>query len=61
MDKQYGNRVANSQRRSSVNIHPDGFKTTLKKIENWKTPGLYGIHGFWFKNSPPYTTNLQLK
>ena len=30
------------------NIHSDGFKVTLKKISNWKTPGLDDIHGFWF-------------
>ena len=29
-----------------VNIHPDGPKATLKKIANWKTPGLDGMHGF---------------
>ena len=32
-----------------VNIHPDGLKPTLKKIANWKTPGLGGTHRFWFK------------
>ena len=32
-----------------VNIYPDGLKATLKKIANWKPPGLDGIHGFWFK------------
>ena len=32
-----------------VNTRPDGLKATLKKIANWKTPGLDGIHGFWFK------------
>ena len=31
-----------------VNIHPDGLKTTLKKLANWKSPGRDGIHGFWF-------------
>ena len=31
-----------------VNIHPDGLKATLKKISNRKTPGLDGIHRFWF-------------
>ena len=31
-----------------VNIQPDGLKATLKKIANWKTPRLDGIHGFWF-------------
>ena len=30
-------------------IHIDLFKTTLKRISNWKTPGHDGIHGFWFK------------
>ena len=34
-----------------VNIHPDGFKATLKKISNWKTPSHGGIHGFWFKKN----------
>ena len=34
---------------SQVNIYPDGLKATLKKIANWKTPGLDDIHGFWFK------------
>ena len=32
-----------------VNIDPDGLKAALKKISNLKTPGLDGIHGFWFK------------
>ena len=32
-----------------VEIHTDLFKTTLKKISNWKTPGHDGIHCFWFK------------
>ena len=31
-----------------VNIHPNGIKPTLKKIANWKTLSLDGIHGFWF-------------
>ena len=30
-------------------IHIELLKKTLKKISNWKTPGHYGIHGFWFK------------
>ena len=30
-------------------IHSDLLKTTLKKVSNWKTPGLDGIHVFWFK------------
>ena len=33
-----------------VNIHPNRLQTTLKKVANWKTPGLDGIHGFYFKN-----------
>ena len=41
-----------------VNIHPDGVKATFIKISNWKTPGLDGIYRFWFKNSPPHTTDL---
>ena len=32
-----------------VEIHLDALKVTLKKIPNWKTPGLDDIHGFWFK------------
>ena len=32
---------------SQENIHPVGFKVTIKKIENRKTPGLDGIHGIW--------------
>ena len=32
-----------------VSIHPDGLKATLKKIANWKNPGLDGIHGFRFR------------
>ena len=31
-----------------VNLHLDGLKATFKKIANWKTSGLDGIHGFWF-------------
>ena len=44
-----------------VNIHPDGLEATLEKLSNWKAPGLDGIHGFWFKNSPPFTTDLLQK
>ena len=33
---------------SQMNIHPGGLKATLKKIANWKTPGVDGIHGFGF-------------
>ena len=29
--------------------HVDLLKTTLKRISNWKAPGHYGIHDFWFK------------
>ena len=32
-----------------INTHTDELKAILKKIANWKTPGLDGIHGFWFK------------
>ena len=32
-----------------VNIHIDSLRATLKKMPNWKTSGLNGIHGFWFK------------
>ena len=32
-----------------MEIHIDLFKTTLKRISNWKAPGLDGIHGFWFR------------
>ena len=31
-----------------VNIHTDGLKATLKKIANWKAPGINSIRGFWF-------------
>ena len=31
-----------------VNIHPDALKATLKKVANWKTPGLDSIRGFRF-------------
>ena len=41
-----------------VNIRPDVLRATLKKLSNWKTHGLDGIHRFWFKNSPPYTRDL---
>ena len=41
-----------------VNIHPERLKSTLKKIGNWKTPGLIVFPIFGFKNSPPYTTDL---
>ena len=43
------------------NIHPERLKATLKKMANWKTPGFDDIYGFWFKNSPLYTTDLLLK
>ena len=31
-------------------------RATFKKIPNWKTPGNYGIHGYWFKKNLPSTT-----
>ena len=31
-----------------MKVHPDGLKAILKKIANWKTAGLDGLHGFWF-------------
>ena len=31
-----------------VNIHLDRLKAMLEKTANWKTPGLDGIHRFWF-------------
>ena len=34
---------------TQMNIHPDGLKAKLKKMANWKAPGLDGMHGFWFK------------
>ena len=38
-------------------IHIELLKKTLKKVSNWKTPGHDGIHGYWFKKSPPFTTD----
>ena len=32
-----------------MNTHLEGLTVTLKKIANWKSPGLDGIHGFWYK------------
>ena len=47
MDKQHGNRVTNAREGHQVNIHPDKLKATLKKIANWKTPGLdFGFKEF---------------
>ena len=37
-------------------IHIDLLKTTLK-ISNWKATDHDGIHGFWFKKFPPFTTH----
>ena len=37
---------------SKVEIHHNTLEATLK---NWKTPGLVGVHGLWFKHSPPST------
>ena len=31
-----------------VNIRTDRLKATFKKIANWKSPDLDGMHGFWF-------------
>ena len=41
-----------------VNIHPDRLKATLKKIANWKTSGLDGIHRFWFEKFPSINDRL---
>ena len=32
---------------SEAEIHLQSFRAILKKIPNWKTPGHYGIPGFW--------------
>ena len=44
-----------------VNIHPDRLKAIFKKVSNWKTPNLDGVHGFSLRNSPSYTINLLRK
>ena len=31
------------------NLHADKVQATHKKLANWKTPGVDGIHGFWLK------------
>ena len=42
-------------------IITDLFKTTLKKVANWKTPGHDGIHGFLFKNFTSIHDRLALE
>ena len=41
--------LQNLKESPTVNIHIDSLRVTLKKIPNWKTQGLNGIHGFRFK------------
>ena len=49
MDKRYNKRTRRTRGRpQSANTHLTTQKDN-KKISNWKTPGLNGIHGFWFK------------
>ena len=40
-----------------IEIHIGLVKMTLKKISITKVPCHDGIYGFWFKNSPPFTTD----
>ena len=42
-------------------IHIELLKKTLKKISNWKTPGIDGIHGFWFKKFTSIHDRLALE
>ena len=37
------------EKEPEAEIHLESLRGTLKKIVNWKAPGLNGIHGFWFK------------
>ena len=41
-----------------MNLTPNRFKATLKKIGNWKTLRLDGIHGFWFEKFTPIQDRL---
>ena len=42
---------------SMVKIHLEALKAILKENTKLENPGLDGIHGFWFKNSPPSMTD----
>ena len=42
-------------------IPTDLFKTTLKKVSNWKTPGHDRIDGFWFKTFTSIHDRLALE
>ena len=42
-------------------IQIDLFKTTLKRISNWKTSGHDGIHGFWLKKFTSIHDRLALE
>ena len=40
-----------------VQIHLHSFPAKLKKGPNWTTIRHDAIHGFWFKNSRPFTAD----
>ena len=35
---------------ANVEITPDILKALIKRMPNWKSPGLDELHGFWIKN-----------
>ncbi|XP_044762004.1 uncharacterized protein LOC123319205 [Coccinella septempunctata] len=52
---------ANLQEMSTMNIEEEDVKNTIKRMKNWTTPGIDGIHNFWWKSfSHTHQTLAQL-
>ena len=45
-------------KQAQVQILQEKLKKILKKIPNWKDPGLDGVQGFWLKNFTSLQKNL---
>ncbi|XP_044751744.1 uncharacterized protein LOC123311738 [Coccinella septempunctata] len=41
---------ANLQEMSTMNIEEEDVKNTIERMKNWTTPGIDGIHNFWWKS-----------
>ena len=48
MDKQHWKRVRRTRRRTEGENTPRSSLSNTQKVQNWKTPGHDGIHGYWF-------------
>ena len=40
-------------KQQNIEIRPTKIKEGIREMENWKTPGLDGIYGYWVKMLVP--------